>query len=76
MDFGSAPGDSLTFTVNVAEAGDYDLNFRYASNGARPLDLSINAGEPAALAFVATDPNATNVDPEGFDVWEYQTRGR
>ncbi|MFP3366099.1 hypothetical protein R0J93_20830, partial [Pseudoalteromonas sp. SIMBA_148] len=32
-----------------------------------------NEGEPTALAFVATDPNATNVDPEGFDVWEYRT---
>ncbi|MHC9034942.1 delta endotoxin C-terminal domain-containing protein, partial [Cobetia marina] len=73
VDFGSAPGDSLAFTVNVAEAGDYDLNFRYASNGARPLALSINDGESSELAFVGTDPNAGNVDPEGFDVWSYHT---
>lgn len=73
VDFGSAPGDSLTFTVNVAEAGDYDLNFRYASNGARPLDLSINGGDASTQAFASTDPNAGNVDPEGFDVWGYQT---
>ncbi|MGK0545712.1 carbohydrate-binding protein [Halomonas cupida] len=74
VDFGSVPGDSLTFTVNVAEAGQYDLNFRYASNGDRPMDMAVNGGIASALAFVTTDPNATNEAPEGFDVWSYQTQ--
>ena len=37
VDFGSNPGDTLTFTVNMATAGRYDLSVRYASNGFRPI---------------------------------------
>ena len=73
VDFGSQAGDSLTFTVSVAEAGSYDLNFRYASNGPRPMDLMINGVALAQQAFASTDPNANGVDPEGFDVWAYQS---
>ncbi|MCP1362754.1 carbohydrate-binding protein, partial [Halomonas sp. BBD45] len=74
LDFGSQPGDSVTYTVNVAEAGDYDLNIRYASNGARPLELSINTEESGLLDFPDTDPDgsATN-SVEGFDNWLYVT---
>ncbi|MDN3523649.1 carbohydrate-binding protein [Halomonas sabkhae] len=74
VDYGSQPGDSLTFTVNVAEAGSYDLNFRYASSGDRPMSLAVNGSALADQAFASTDPNASGVDPEGFDVWEYQTQ--
>ena len=73
VDYGSAPGDSLTFTVNVAEAGSYDLNFRYASSGDRPMSLAVNGSPLAQQAFASTDPNATNEAPEGFDVWTYQS---
>ncbi|RUR32511.1 carbohydrate-binding protein [Vreelandella andesensis] len=72
VDFGSAPGDSLTFTVNVAEAGEYDLNFRYASNGSRPLDLTVNGNAASLLAFDTTDPDGNGLE-EGFDNWGYQT---
>ncbi|GED21755.1 carbohydrate-binding protein [Halomonas halmophila] len=74
VDYGSQPGDSLSFTVNVTEAGSYDLNFRYASSGDRPMSLAVNGSPLAEQAFVSTDTNADNVDPEGFDVWGYQTQ--
>ncbi|WNL37791.1 carbohydrate-binding protein [Halomonas sp. PAMB 3232] len=73
VDYGSQPGDSLTFTVNVLEAGEYDLNFRYASNGNRPMALFVNGEALGNQPFVTTDPNATNLAPEGFDVWGYQS---
>ncbi len=43
VDFKNQTGDFIEWTVEVAEAGNYDLSFRYA-NGAssRPLALGIN----------------------------------
>lgn len=73
VDYGSQPGDSLTFTVNVAEAGSYDVNFRYASSGDRPMALAVNGAALGQQAFASTDPNANNDAPEGFDVWAYQS---
>lgn len=73
LDFGSVPGDSINFAVNMAEAGSYDLNFRYASNGARPMELSVNDGAALTLAFDGTDVD-DNPDTEGFDQWGYQTQ--
>ncbi|ERL53218.1 carbohydrate-binding protein [Halomonas huangheensis] len=72
VDFGSVPGDSISFTVNVDEAGSYDLNFRYASNGARPMEMHVNAGPAVTLGFAGTD---LDDDPltEGFDQWGYHT---
>ncbi|MBE9638466.1 carbohydrate-binding protein [Salipiger mangrovisoli] len=72
LDFGDTPGDTITFTVNVASAGDYDLNVRYASNGARPLDLSVNSGDVVSLPFGTTDPDGTGPE-EGFDHWLFET---
>uniref|UniRef100_UPI001CFCD7C2 carbohydrate-binding protein n=1 Tax=Alloyangia pacifica TaxID=311180 RepID=UPI001CFCD7C2 len=72
LDFGDTPGDAITFTVNVATAGAYDLNVRYASNGARPLDLSVNGGGAVSLPFVTTDPDGSGPE-EGFDHWLFQT---
>ncbi len=72
VDYGSVPGDSLTFTVNVAEAGDYDLNFRYATNDARPMDFSVNGAATSSLAFLSTDPDGGGAE-EGFDHWGYET---
>ncbi|QPL45858.1 carbohydrate-binding protein [Halomonas sp. A40-4] len=73
VDYGSQPGDSLTFTVNVAEAGSYDVNFRYASSGDRPMALAVNGAALPQQAFVSTDTNGSNEAPEGFDVWGYQS---
>nr|WP_297460315.1 carbohydrate-binding protein [uncultured Halomonas sp.] len=72
LDFGSAPGDSVAYTVNVAEAGDYDISVRYASNGIRPLDLSVNGTAQGAIDFADTDPDGTG-EVEGFDNWQYET---
>ncbi len=48
-DFGGGAGESIGWTVNVAEAGNYQLTIRYASTDAgssdvRPLDLAVNGG--------------------------------
>ncbi|WP_353475011.1 CBM35 domain-containing protein [Salipiger sp. H15] len=72
LDFGDTPGDAVTFTVTVAAGGSYDLNVRYASNGARPLDLSVNGGGAVSLPFVTTDPDGSGAE-EGFDHWLFQT---
>ncbi|MFC6773498.1 carbohydrate-binding protein [Methylobacterium gregans] len=69
LDFGNDAGDRVTYTVTVAEAGTYNLNIRYASNDLRPLNLVVNGGAATSVAFASTDPNATGVAPEGFDVW-------
>ncbi len=74
LDFGDFPGDRVDFTVGVPTAGDYDLNIRYASQGAdRPLDLAVNAGAALAVAFATTDPDGTGPE-EGFDNWAFLTR--
>ena len=59
-DFLNPTGDSVTWTVHVAQAGTYDLGWRYALATAsgpdgRPLALSVN-GEAAnaTLAFLPT----------------------
>ncbi len=74
LDFGDTPGDAVTFTVTVPAAGDYDLNIRYASQGAsRPLDLSVNSAGIGSLDFVSTDPDGTG-GIEGFDNWLFLTQ--
>lgn len=56
IDFQNATGDFVNWTVNVPEAGNYTLAFRYAlASGNRPLSLSINGTEVnAALNFAGT----------------------
>ena len=60
VDYRSPAGDSVTWTVHVAQAGTYDLGWRYALAAAsgpdgRPLALSVN-GEAATglLPFLPT----------------------
>jgi hypothetical protein len=72
VDFGNDAGDTLILSVNVPTTGSYDLNIRYASNTARPLDLSINGAAVGSLPFASTDPDAGGPE-EGFDNWLFQT---
>jgi hypothetical protein len=56
VDYVGPTGESITWTVNIATAGDYSLVFRYALGaGNRPLRIDVN-GVPAAnpLAFPGT----------------------
>lgn len=56
VDFVGPTGESITWTVNIATAGQYDLTFRYALGaGNRPLSINVN-GTPvaASMAFPAT----------------------
>ncbi len=73
VDYGNDGGDRLAITVNVAQAGTYDLNVRYASNTDRPLDLAVNGAAAGTLPFVSTDPDGTG-PAEGFDHWAFATR--
>ena len=72
VDFGSNPGDTLTFTVNMATAGRYDLSVRYASNGFRPLDIGVNGAVSLEQDFPTTDPDGDALE-EGFDHWLHKT---
>ncbi len=71
VDFGDDPGDRVTFTVTVAEAGAYDLNIRYASQDfggqARALLLAVNGGTGVSTIFPSTGP--TSGANAGFNVW-------
>ena len=73
VDYGNDAGDTLTLTINVPVAGQYDLNVRYASNSARPLDLAVNGASAGQFAFAATDPDG-NGGVEGFDNWAFETQ--
>ncbi|MBT2799159.1 carbohydrate-binding protein, partial [Halomonas sp. ISL-104] len=72
LDFGDTAGDAITFVITVPEAGSYDLNVRYASNTARPLDLSVNGGDANQLPFASTDPDGGGIE-EGFNHWLFET---
>jgi hypothetical protein len=56
-DFRKDVGDSISWTVNVALAGQYELGFRYAlGNSSRSLALKVNgAVVDTALTFAAND---------------------
>lgn len=63
----TALGEWLEYTVNVAQAGDYTFNFRYAS--AYPgANIRVNAGSNS----VVTDLNVTG----GWDIWNNATSGK
>lgn len=76
VDFGDDPGDKLTFTVTVAEAGSYDLGIRYASQDfggqARALLLAVNDGPGVSTVFPSTGP--TSGATAGFNVWGVLTQ--
>lgn len=57
VDFKNPTGDFIEWTVEVAEAGDYNLSFRYANGLAadRPLALAVNGvSQVAGLSFPGT----------------------
>lgn len=56
-DYGTTPGQYIQWNVNVAQAGIYNLDFRYANGSAadRPLELRVNAAvDQASLSFNPT----------------------
>lgn len=55
VDFKNKTGDFIEWTVDVAEAGSYDLSFRYANGSTnRPLALGINGTQQARIDFSGT----------------------
>jgi len=72
VDFGDFPGDRVSYTFDAPSAGTYTVNVRYASNGARPLDLSVNGGAAQQLPFVSTGTSVAG-PAEGFNNWSVQT---
>ncbi|MFS4438004.1 carbohydrate-binding protein [Paracoccaceae bacterium GXU_MW_L88] len=72
IDYGDDPGDTLTFTFDVPEAGEYLVNIRYASQlfgtQERSLDIAINGGTAATTLFPSTGPTG-NGDDAGFNNW-------
>ncbi|AMJ62924.1 carbohydrate-binding protein [Bosea sp. PAMC 26642] len=75
LDFGNDPGDKASFVVTVEEAGEYEIDIRYASSDARSLDLAVGAGAPATIQFASTGTPAVGSTPavDGFNVWLTQT---
>ncbi|MFC4174028.1 carbohydrate-binding protein, partial [Microvirga sp. GCM10011540] len=59
MDFGSNPGDAITFNVDAPTAGTYAVLIRYATASNRPLDLSVNGAAASQVAFVPGGAAAT-----------------
>ena len=65
VDYVNAPGGSIEWSVNVAEAGAHTLTFRYANGSTvnRPMDIAVNGTTAAAgLAFPGTGTWDTWVD--------------
>jgi len=68
VDYGTAPGDYVQWSINVPAAGSYRLEFRYANNGGsnRPLALTVNGVSiTTSLAFAATS---------AWTTWELSSR--
>jgi hypothetical protein len=55
VDFSSATGEYVEFTVNVASAGTYALDFRFAlSSGSRAMGLTVNGASGGSITFTST----------------------
>ncbi|ANT62899.1 hypothetical protein AYJ57_20665 (plasmid) [Salipiger sp. CCB-MM3] len=63
VDFGSDAGDKMTITVDAPIAGTYEVAFRYASSGTRPLTMSLNGGAGELVSFTGT------VGAEPWEAW-------
>ncbi|SDE30434.1 Carbohydrate binding module (family 35) [Paracoccus isoporae] len=76
VDYGDDPGDTLTFTIDVPEDGEYLVNIRYASQdfaGAeRALDISVNGAAAANTVFPNTGTTGGGAT-EGFNNWDILT---
>ena len=69
VDFGIAPGDAVTWTIDVPATGAYDLVFGYANGGGaedRSLLLEVDGAAVEPLDFLATG---------GFFTWAEQPTG-
>ena len=66
LDFGSAAGQYVEWTVNIEKAGEHRLLFRYASQGKRPLALTID-GKSDLLA-----PPLPFSDTASWTTWKHQ----
>ncbi|TDX32379.1 putative Ig domain-containing protein [Modicisalibacter xianhensis] len=69
VDFTGSGDQTITWSVDVAEAGTYEIAFRYAlatSKADRPLELSINGNAIEVVNF----PGQSS---EAEDDWYYQT---
>jgi len=73
LDYGNDAGDRASFTFTVPSAGNYDLNFRYASDSSRPINLAVNGGTALSLGFASTDTDGAG-PVDGFNVWSFLTR--
>ncbi|ETX29840.1 carbohydrate-binding protein [Roseivivax isoporae] len=69
IDFGTDPGDTITFSIDVPVAGTYTATIRYAngSEDVRPLELSLNGAAPTNVAFVPT--TAPTAELTGWEGW-------
>ncbi|MEO1994806.1 MAG: CBM35 domain-containing protein, partial [Planctomycetaceae bacterium] len=56
LNLGANVGDAAFFSVDVPEAGEYDLTVRYGngSDSDRPMNVLVNGVEQATLAFAPT----------------------
>ncbi|PZX13104.1 carbohydrate binding protein with CBM6 domain [Palleronia aestuarii] len=74
MDFGSNPGDAITFTIEAPRAGTYEVAFRYANGGTanRPLELSVNGDDGALLDFAPGPVVGTGTTANGWESWVVQ----
>lgn len=71
IDFGSNPGDAITFNVNATAAGTYLVTFRYA-NGAttdRPLVMAVNGESEGSVSFVPGPVTGTGSAATGWNSW-------
>ncbi|GAB2782287.1 hypothetical protein GCM10027040_05460 [Halomonas shantousis] len=69
VDFAGSGDQTVTWTIDVAEAGMYEVGFRYALDSTkddRPLGLSVNGNTASALNFIGQ----TNAN---WDDWYYRT---
>ncbi|MBC9205572.1 carbohydrate-binding protein [Roseomonas aerophila] len=78
LDFGNDAGDTVTYTVFVAQAGTYDLNIRYASQppsgtATRSLVVGVNGASSGSTTFPNTGPSTGPAEQQGFNVWGFVT---
>jgi hypothetical protein len=65
----TAPGEWFNLTVDVAEAGTYDVDLLYTSNRGGSIGLDVN-GKPAGEPIAITSTNKTE-DPIAWRHWHH-----
>ncbi|HEV2545696.1 MAG TPA: carbohydrate-binding protein [Methylobacterium sp.] len=69
VDFDGTGDQSITWTVNAASAGSFEIGFRYAlaaSKADRPLSLTVNGVNLGPVNFEGFGPDAENT-------WQFET---